>query len=220
MRRRAIFLLIASALVLCLTVTAAFAIWEDTRIALQTVPVKTDKWNESEKYIIFAGLDSEGGFASSEEDIVSLAAVGYTGIVSTLEIPETTTVNIAGVDTALPVVAVKYPPLAGLRFLDGAAYVGENAPLANNYVITKLIISATVAEIDSYVFLGNKYLAEIEIITKPSTETTAYPTDLTLGAVAFGGCMDLAVLKNEGSRNLDAGENTLYTVFEGCQIVF
>ena len=78
-------------------VVGTYAVWKPQKEASQTVEVPVAEWNDSEPYIVYAGVDQDSVFITTEEgvsDIIGFFVVGYTGTVKELVIPNEITVRV------------------------------------------------------------------------------------------------------------------------------
>lgn len=169
----AVALLILVALILILSmVTAVLAIWTESYSDEHTSKIDLDEFNPSLKYIIFSPLDSEGNF-TSPQNVVSYAAVGYTGLVAELEIPS--------IYNSKPVTAI----LKDSNYLDQA--------FVNNQIITTITIPITVSRIGEGAFANLINLREVTIL---GDEENQLP--ITIGDYAFMGTKNLKTFNYSG----------------------
>lgn len=157
--------LIISIILVCLTITLAFAvatyaIWEEQANDYIDVEVPTSDFNPSLKYIVYEGLDASGNFTS--ESPVSYAVVGYSGIISELVIPES------------------YNGLAVTKISCSSTQLDTN--FAGNGLITSIVIPGSVTKIDQGVFASLTRLKEV---------TIEGDGELVIEDLAFAGCVSL-----------------------------
>ena len=139
---------------------------EDARIAAV---------NGSEKYIVYAALNSSGNLIThpaegEPEATAAYAVVGYTGLVAELVIPATyNSLNVTKVLVATP-----YSDYYCYR--DGAAYTGDDARLANQTVVTSITFGSNVTFVGAGVCAGmvNLTTVHFEHVQAGITHTNAF----------------------------------------------
>ena len=145
-----LIIVLAFTLVFSLFACKTGAYWrgqgDDTRKQDADIPTV----NGSEKYIVFAALDSSGDLIASgnSTETAAYAVVGYTGLVAELVIPATyNSLNVTKVLVATP-----YSDYYCYR--DGAAYSGDDARLANQTVVTSITFGSNVTFVGAGVCAG------------------------------------------------------------------
>ncbi len=162
-------ILLTVALATAVAVTT-YAVWTQQTEDSTDIRLPQGDLNPSAKYIIFRALDAEGNFTDGEA--VSYAAVGYTGLVAELVIPEehegkaVTRVTVDGTQSA-------YSYFAG------------------NQVVTSISIPASVTRIDDGTFANMTYLRKLILVDSA--------VELEIGMGAFAGCIALNELS--GTRS-------------------
>lgn len=183
--KKIIQLVIIGALAVSLLISVvglSFAVWRNTREATQTTPVPTENWNDSLKYQVFAPLDADGNFISGEviaSEMASVAIVGYTGLVSRVEIPYNVSISIGGSNYVRSVTRVLFPPDGSVTlYMNGTEYTGtRDIKFENNRIITELIVGGAVTNIAGGVFQS---MIEVEKLT-----LAAGPLPVHIGDMAF-----------------------------------
>lgn len=133
-------IIITLVIILSIIVVSTLALWQESYQDEKTTEVDIGEYNPSLKHIIFSPLDSEG-VITTEQNAVSYAAVGYTGLVAELEIPS--------VYNSKPVTAILKDP----------DY--ESEAFFENQVITSLVVPSSVQRIASAVFANCSNLKKI-----------------------------------------------------------
>ena len=204
-----ILILLMAALTLSLFSCRTGAVWQ--RQATDTQDIETDvaEVNGSEKYIVFAALSSSGELIAATDDSTVAAAyavVGYTGLVAELVIParytDTTIYTAAsGTNHSLPVtkVLVLSSYSSYKCSMDGAAYSGNDARLANNTVVKSIVFGSNVASVGAGVC---QTMINVESVTFKKA-------NVGLGGYAFAYCTRLATVTGTYT---DANS----TAFVGC----
>lgn len=179
-----IFILIGVVvLVIGLTVGITFAVWTEQADITDSVQTPVDDDNPSLQYIIFYGLDSNGEFTETIEDISSFAVVGYTGLVGELEIPSTYTAN-----------GVTKPVTHILIHEDHY----ENR-LASHPIITSILIPQSV------IYVGSGACMGMPLLTKVVLENSGESEAITINDMAFSACQKLEeFVSNEREINGDS----------------
>ena len=157
MMRKTLKFILLTVLILALTVTLfscrTSAYWQAQSNETQKQNANTQKTNGSEKYIVYAALNSSGNLITrpaegEPEATAAYAVVGYTGLVAELVIPAT--YNSLSVTKVL--VATPYSDYYCYR--DGAAYTGDDARLANQTVVTSITFGSNVTFVGAGVCAG------------------------------------------------------------------
>ena len=155
--KKTLSILLLILLVLSLTLTlfscSTSAIWQRQGDDTQKIDVDSQKVNGSEKYIVYAALDSDGALIThpaegDPEETAAYAVVGYTGLAAELVIPATY--------DSLPVtkVLIATPYSSYYCYQNGAAYAGDDARLANNTVVTSIVFGSNVTFVGAGVCAG------------------------------------------------------------------
>ena len=157
MMRKTLKFILLTVLILALTVTLfscrTSAYWQAQSNETQKQNANTQKTNGSEKYIVYAALNSSGNLITrpaegEPEATAAYAVVGYTGLVAELVIPATyNSLNVTKVLVATP-----YSDYYCYR--DGAAYTGDDARLANQTVVTSITFGSNVTFVGAGVCAG------------------------------------------------------------------
>ena len=157
MMRKTLKLVLLTILILALTLTffscRTSAYWQKQSNETQKQNANTQKTNGSEKYIVYAALNSSGNLITrpaegEPEATAAYAVVGYTGLVAELVIPATyNSLNVTKVLVATP-----YSDYYCYR--DGAAYTGDDARLANQTVVTSITFGSNVTFVGAGVCAG------------------------------------------------------------------
>jgi len=155
-------IIILIAVVLAGVCTITYAVWTKNATAEKEVELDVDKYNPSEKYIVFQGLNSQGELTLNAADIVSFAVVGYSGLIAEVKIPST--------HENFPVTKIC---VSDTEF---------DCRLNGNPVITSLVIPESVTEITAGA------CANMSLLNSVTIEGT---TELTIGALAFANCPNL-----------------------------
>lgn len=113
------------------------------------------------------------------ENAVSYAVVGYSGIIGELKIPETY--------KDLPVTKIS------------CYNVESDTALAGNRFITSVEIPSSVVEIDAGAFANAMEIKSITILGEGN---------ITIGELAFAGCVELTTFTN--SRTIEGDENSYF----------
>ena len=170
--------------------------------------------NGSEKYIVFAALDSSGNFIPTESSatVAAYAVVGYTGTVAELTIPSTyldTTLYASPRNvTKVAVCESNGTGYAAYKLSrNGATYTGDYAPLANNPVVTSMVLGTNVSSVGALVCVG---------MTNLTTITFENTSGVTVGANAFLACTSLSRV----SFACASGAVTLNGNFSGLTITY
>ncbi|MDE7373156.1 MAG: leucine-rich repeat domain-containing protein [Clostridia bacterium] len=148
----------------------SYAIWTRVSDDSQELNAPIDPYNPSEKYIVFRGLDADGNLLESDENAVSYAVVGYTGLVAELVIPAS--------HNDKPVVRICTSNM-GTDF---------QYRLTQNDVITSLQIPASVTKIDVDACSNMSILAKVDILGEDS---------ISIADFAFANCPCLATFNCE-----------------------
>jgi hypothetical protein len=174
----------------------SFAAWTPVRKIEEThLLEKTADWNESLKYIVFAGLDDDGKMLDIDKqasDIDSFVAVGYIGLIDHLEFPNTYTITVTiddekqvitrSVTKILVLSRVTY--FEKLLFLDGEEYASpQYASFDNIHFLSKITISASITSIASATFIG---LPELSTLVFQASSSA-----IVIGDQAFAACTKL-----------------------------
>ena len=179
MMRKTLKLVLLTILILALTLTffscRTSAYWQKQSNETQKQNANTQKTNGSEKYIVYAALNSSGNLiprpAEGEpEATAAYAVVGYTGLVAELVIPATyNSLNVTKVLVATP-----YSDYYCYR--DGAAYTGDDARLANQTVVTSITFGSNVTFVGAGVCAGmvNLTAVRFEHVQAGITHTNAF----------------------------------------------
>ena len=157
MMRKTLKFVLLTILILALTLTffscRTSAYWQKQSNETQKQNANTQKTNGSEKYIVYAALNSSGNLITrpaegEPEATAAYAVVGYTGLVAELVIPATyNSLNVTKVLVATP-----YSDYYCYR--DGAAYTGDDARLANQTVVTSITFGSNVTFVGAGVCAG------------------------------------------------------------------
>ena len=131
------------------------AIWRSQNQETSNTSSEVGKVNGSEKYIVYAALDESGNLiaSGSATETVAYAVVGYTGLVAELTIPAEYD------DKPVTKVLVATPYASYKCYMDGAAYTGDDARLANQTVVKSIVFGANVS------FVGAGVCAEMINLT-------------------------------------------------------
>lgn len=163
MKKKTIVLIIVIAIILVASIVGvSLAVWLPRPNDDEDIPFPIEKVNPSLKHIVFQGLDKNGAFTDTDSDIISYAAVGYSGLVEELDIPSTY--------NGKPVVNILIGSDADSRF-------------SGNPVISSIIIPESVTYIASGVFADIPNLKSVIIKGDSST--------IRIGDGAFAGCIAL-----------------------------
>ena len=152
-----IILVLICAVSLTLFSCGTVAYWQ--RQGDDTKKVETDiaEVNESAKHIVYAALDSSGDLIASGDSTTAAAyaVVGYTGTPKHLVIPDSY-LDAAINAEELPVtkVLVADPYSSYKCSLNGAAYSGNDARLANNTIVTDIVFGENVVFVGAGVCAG------------------------------------------------------------------
>lgn len=163
MKKKTIVLIVVIAIILVASIVGvSLAVWLPRPNDDEDIPFPSEKVNPSLKHIVFQGLDENGAFTDNDADIVSYAAVGYSGLVEELEIPST--YNEKSVDKIL---------------------IGNDADsrFSGNTIISSIVIPDSVTYIASGVFANIPNLKKVVIKGESST--------IEIGDGAFAGCVAL-----------------------------
>ena len=208
-RNICILILLIAALSLSLFSCKTGAVWQRKGEDTQDIETDVAEVNGSEKYIVFAALSSTGAPIAATDDSTVAAAyavVGYTGLVAELVIParytDTTIYTAAsGDDHSLPVTQVLVVPQYSSYkcSMDGAAYSGNDARLANNTVVKSIVFGSNVASVGAGVCAAMINLEKVEF----------KKSGVALGDHAFTYCTRLATVTGTYT---DANS----TAFVGC----
>lgn len=150
--------IILIALVLCLSIFSSCvttAKWQNQYTETNERDVNTGEANPSAKYIVYAALDESGNLiaSGSATETAAYAVVGYTGLVAELTIPAEYD------DKPVTKVLVVTPYASYKCYMDGAAYTGDDARLANQTVVKSIVFGANVS------FVGAGVCAEMINLT-------------------------------------------------------
>lgn len=160
--KKILCVLLSLLLVLSLSATivacSTTAYWEEQKSESKSIQVRTTKVNGSEKYIVFAALNSSGDLIVRPEEgapeaTEAYAVVGYTGTVAELTIPS----QYAGKNVTKVLVASPYEKY--YCFMNGAAYTDDDARLANNPIVRSIVFGSNVT------FVGAGVCAEMTGLT-------------------------------------------------------
>ena len=175
--RITILILLISALSLALFSCGTRAFWQRQGEETQDIETDVAEVNGSEKYIVYAALNSSGNLithpATGDPDAAAAyAVVGYTGLVAELVIPATY--------NSLPVtkVLVATPYSDYYCYRDGTTYSGDDARLANNPVVTSIVFGTNVSFVGAGVCAGMVNLTSVRF-EKAQANVTC--TDAFLG---------------------------------------
>jgi len=179
MMRKTLKFVLLTILILALTLTffscRTSAYWQKQSNETQKQNANTQKTNGSEKYIVYAALNSSGNLIThpaegEPEATAAYAVVGYTGLVAELVIPATyNSLNVTKVLVATP-----YSDYYCYR--DGAAYTGDDARLANQTVVTSITFGSNVTFVGAGVCAGmvNLTTVHFEHVQAGITHTNAF----------------------------------------------
>lgn len=173
-----VILIIAALAVVVTSIT--YAIWTTVSTATAEINVPVDDYNPSLKYIVFRGLDENGDFTDTDNEIEEYAVVGYTGLVAELMIPST--YNSKAVTT--------------ICIDSGASNYSKR--LAENPIITSMLIPGSVTNITAGSCKNMSLLKSVTIEGDAS---------ITIGELAFAGCYNLTTFSC--SRTI-LGESSSY----------
>lgn len=204
MKRNKILRYILSVLILVVTVTVAtsmsivaYAVWVRNISPQESILIPSEDFNSSAKHILFVALDISGNMIEKSNTVTgvnSFGAIGYTGILSELEIPadfavnESTAQAIWGIGAFTKNVtfvgALDNEDIASYHVLmDGAVYNhNDSAPFANNQIVTELKIGVNVERIAKGAFVNMRELNYLNILGLG---------EITIGDYAFMGCNKL-----------------------------
>lgn len=164
MKKKTIVLIVVIAIILVASIVGvSLAVWLPRPNDDEDIPFPVEKVNPSLKHIVFQGLDSNGAFSNVDADIVSYAAVGYSGLVEELEIPST------------------YKEKPVVQILIGS---DTDSRFSGNPIISSIVIPDSVTYIASGVFANIPNLKSVVIKGESST--------VKIGDGAFAGCMELS----------------------------
>ena len=143
-------LLLLAALSLSVASCATTAYWSEQKKQTKGNQSDITKANGSEKYIVYAALDSSGALipAGSATTASAYAVVGYTGLVAELVIPA----QYDGKNVTKVIAATPYSDYKCYR--NGAAYTGDDARLQNNKVVTSIVFGENVTFVGAGVCMG------------------------------------------------------------------
>ena len=155
-----LLILLVLSLALSLFACSTSAIWQRKSDDTQKIDVDSQKANGSEKYIVYAALNSEGNLIThpaegDPDETVAYAVVGYTGLVAELVIPA----QYNGKNVTKVLVAAPYASY--YCYCNGAAYSGDDARLANNTVVTSIVFGANVTFVGVGVCAGMVNLTSV-----------------------------------------------------------
>ena len=168
--------------------------------------------NGSEKYIVYAALNSSGNLitrpqSGDPEATAEYAVVGYTGLVAELMIPS----QYNGKNVTKVLVATPYDNYYCYRDVaaNGAPidYTGDDARLANNTVITSMVLGSNVSFVGAGVCVG---------MTNLTTLSFKRASSVTVGANAFAACSALRTV----SFACASADATLNGNFSGLTITY
>lgn len=212
----ALILLVFLTIVACLLV-GTYAVWKPQKEASQTVEVPVAEWNDSEPYIVYAGVDQNSAFITTEagvSDIIGFFVVGYTGTVKELVIPNEITVRVGEgaslIEITKPVIGIgSIAPNQALCFEDEEIFSGNvsETGLHNNDFIKYLQIPASVLTVKQNTFQNNTKLTKVNI------KGTGSPIIMEDGV--FAGCIKLSEV--EMTRGISG--NTA-SIFYGTQYTY
>lgn len=179
MKKKTIVLIIVIAIILVASIVGvSLAVWLPRPNDDEDIPFPTEKVNPSLKHIVFQGLDSDGTFTDTDADIVSYAAVGYSGLVEELEIPSTYNEK--------PVVQILIGSDTDSRF-------------SGNPIISSIVIPDSITYIASGVFANISNLKSV-VINGDESST------VKIGDGAFAGCIELS--KFECNKTIDGDRSS------------
>lgn len=155
-----------------------YGIWKENLRAQKVVEIPMDYEHPSLKYLIFSGLDAGGNYTDASP--VAYAAVGYTGLVSEVWIPDT------------------YNGLPVTRIATNGNYSADK--FSGNKVITVLRISCAVTSIANGACQNMISLKRVVFNLEPYDYVgTGYVSgNVNVGAYAFTGCTALTNFNAEG----------------------
>lgn len=159
------------------------AAWRSRPITDQDIPVPTEDFNPSAKHIRYCGVDMDGHMRDNANEIASCAAVGYSGLVSTLQFPSTAIVGNQ-----------EYAVTHILSQQNDTTADG----FQGNHVIRYLIIPSSVTYIAAGAFANCIYLEEVTF--------EAGNTAVHIGDGAFAGCINLRSFNNPRGVTADSGD--------------
>lgn len=182
-------------IILCLSLLSSCvttAKWIDQPSDTNEKDVNTVPANGSEKYIVYAALDSSHNLIASDDtttETAEYAVVGYTGRVAELVIPaQYDNKNVTRVILATPYENYKC-------YMNGASYTDDDARLTNKPEVTSIVFGSNVA------FVGAGVCAGMINLTKV-TFTAA--SAVTLGDAAFSYCVGLRQVTGLWTPDTDA----------------
>ena len=166
--------LTASIAVLCFA-CGTTAIWQERKSDTDGIQADTQEVNGSAKYIVYAALNASGDLIThpaegEPEATTAYAVVGYTGLVSELVIPA----QYNG--KSVTKVMIAYPYSDYYCYRDGAAYLGDDARLQNNPVVTSIVFGENVIFVGAGVCSGMTHLTAVhfEHVQTGVTATNAF----------------------------------------------
>jgi len=168
LKLKLIIILVMGIAVVAATVLSTYAIWTESYEDQKVSEIPVGEYNPSEKHIVFVPLNAAGEIISDESLAVSYAAVGYTGLVAELEIPEKHTNSVTSEELNVTHVLVD------------ENHISE--AFAGNEVITEIILPCTIVRIGSGVFSN---LEELTSVTIRNFATPGDPVNIEIGDYAF-----------------------------------
>ena len=203
-----LFLLIV-ALMLTLFSCSTAALWQEQREEERDRDATIGQANGSERYIVYAALDSSGNLipSDSETATAAYAVVGYIGMVAELVIPATykdATLNASACNVTKVLVCDADGTSYGAYkcSVNGAAYTGNYDRLVGNTVVTSIVFGSNVTYVGDGVCVGMVNVTSVKF---------ASTTFVTLGQNAFAACPAITSV----SFSCAAGNVTLNGNFAG-----
>ena len=172
--------LIAAIAILCFS-CGTTAIWQEKKNDTDGIQADTQKVNGSAKYIVYVALDAGGNYVvkNSGTAVASYAVIGYTGLVAELVIP-------AQYQNKNVVKVIVLPDYTSYECLmDGVAYTGNDARLANNTVVKSIEFGSNITSLGAGVCMGMEHLTAVTF-----TSSSA----VVLGDAAFSACHSLTTV--------------------------
>ena len=189
-----VLIAIMSIALISAVLVSTLAIWMESYEDDKTSEIPVGPFNPSEKYIVFVPLDGLGNIISDKALAASYAAVGYTGLVSEVEIPPTYQPD--GYDEK-PVTAVlvdeNYAEVAFTESVD---------------IITSIIMPASTVRIGAGVFAGLENLTSV-LIRDTDPPSTEFP-NIFVGDYAFAFTLSLTSFEYTGHTFVGSFDSVFY----------